>query len=319
MESQLALEKERLKVTLELIADGVISTDADGLVIFMNQAAEQMTGWSSAEAAGTRTANVFTIIDGATGAQVPDPIAECLSRGALYHADGETVLVQRNRDRHDVSASAAPVRSQQGKVIGTVLVFQDVTDSRARQRELAHTAMHDSLTGLPNRATFERALTEALEQSRREMREHAICFIDIDRFKLVNDQAGHGAGDALLRSISDAIRASCRTADLAGRIGGDEFALLLPDCSKAGAKRVAQEIVGAIAALKLTWGGTTFQVGASIGITAVTAKSRSLEEVMREADAACYVAKANGRNQVAFYDGEKRGLDQLERSADASA
>ena len=317
VESQLALEKERLKVTLESIADGVISTDAAGLVVFMNRVAEQMTGWPSTEAAGRKVGEIFAILDEKTEKLTVDPVAECLSQGRLHYLDGDTVLIGRDGMRRDVRASAAPVRTPQGAVIGAVLVFQDVADSRALQRQLAHTAMHDSLTGLPNRATFQRGLEDAARMAQREAREHALCFIDLDHFKTVNDSAGHAVGDAVLRDIGETIRACCRTHDFAARIGGDEFALLLPDCSVASATRVAQKVVDAIADLRFSWQHTreAGRIGASIGITAITGHSADPVELMRQADAACYVAKARGRNCVAVYDSDRSGLSQLQESA----
>ena len=319
VESQLALERGRLKVTLESIADGVISTDAAGLVVFMNPVAEQMTGWPSAEAAGRKVGEIFAIVNEATAKLMVDPVAECLSQGRLHYLDGDTVLLGRSGQRRDVRASAAPVRTPQGAVIGAVLVFQDVAASRALQRQLAHTAMHDSLTGLPNRATFHHALDQAVRQAQREAREHALCFIDLDHFKTVNDNAGHAAGDSVLRDIGVAIGGACRTHDFAARIGGDEFALLLPDCSVASATRVAQKIIDAIARLRFSWQSTGepgCQIGASIGITAITDhRSFDTAELMRQADAACYVAKARGRNCIAVYDDSRSGLSQLQASA----
>ena len=169
----------------------------------MNPVAEEMTGWPSTEAAGRKVGEIFAIVDETTEELTVDPVAECLSKGRLHYLDGDTVLLGRYGERRDVRASAAPVRTPQGTVIGAVLVFQDVADSRALQRQLAHTAMHDSLTGLPNRATFQHALDDAVRQAQREAREHALCFIDLDHFKTVNDNAGHAAGDAVLRDIGD--------------------------------------------------------------------------------------------------------------------
>ncbi len=318
VEAQLTLEKERLKVTLELIADGVISTDAAGLVVFMNRVAEEMTGWPSTEAAGRKVAEIFAIVDEMTEEIAVDPVAECLSKGRLHYLDGDTVLLGRFGERRDVRASAAPVRTPQGAVLGAVLVFQDVSDSRAMQRQLVHTAAHDSLTGLPNRTTFERTLKDAVRQAQQEAREHALCFIDLDHFKTVNDNSGHAAGDAVLRDIGTAIRSACRTLDVAARIGGDEFALLLPDCSVISATRVAQKVIDAIEAMRPAWRvlcPTCGPIGASIGITAITSYSADAAELMRQADAACYVAKAHGRNRVAIYDGDRPGLSQLQVSA----
>ena len=209
-------------------------------------------------------------------------------------------------------ASAAPVRTPHGAVIGAVLVFQDVADSRALQRQLAHTAMHDSLTELPNRATFHRALDEAVHQARREAREHALCFIDLDHFKTINDNAGHAAGDTVLHDIGAAIRGACRAHDFAARIGGDEFALLLPDCSVASATRVAEKIIDAIAGLHFSW-QRTCEPGNQGRRQHRHHRHhqhahRTLAELMRQADAACYVAKARGRNCIAVYDGDRPGL-----------
>jgi diguanylate cyclase (GGDEF)-like protein len=207
------------------------------------------------------------------------------------------------------------VRMPQGEIIGAVLVFQDITQSRALQKDLAHSAMHDGLTGLPNRSAFERMLNEAGEQARRELREHALCFIDLDRFKVVNDSAGHAAADMLLQEVAHAIRRGCRSQDFAARIGGDEFALLLVDCSLANAKTLAQQIIDAIAGIRFAWHGTTYEIGASVGITAITHKSPRSAVLMGEADAACYAAKASGRNRVAIYDGRQVGAQRFERSA----
>ncbi len=284
----------------------------------MNSVAEEMTGWRSAQAAGRKVGEIFAILDEKSKKLTINPVAECLSQGRLHYLDGDTVLLGRNGERHEVRAAAAPVRAPPDTVIGAVLVFQDVADSRALHRQLAHSAMHDSLTGLPNRATFQRGLEDAVHQARREAREHALCFIDLDHFKTVNDNAGHAVGDAVLRDISQAIRGACRTNDFAARIGGDEFALLLPDCSVASATRVAQKIIDAIAGQRFSWRQgrqSSSDVGASIGITAITGHAVDAAELMRQADAACYVAKARGRNCVAVYDGERLGLEQLQASA----
>jgi diguanylate cyclase (GGDEF)-like protein/PAS domain S-box-containing protein len=315
VEGLLAEEKERLNVTLQSIADSVISTDADGRVTFMNPAAEQMTGWPAGLALDRKVEDLFSIVEAGSNATVPNPVAECLRVLGLVHRDEDTVLLARGGTRHDVRVSASPVRTPRGDVIGAVLVFQDVTTSRALQRRLAHTAMHDSLTDLPNRQTFERAVGEACEQARRERREHALCFLDLDRFKAVNDSAGHSAGDALLRAVADAIRASTRGSDFAARIGGDEFGVLIPDVSVGQARALAQGVVDAIAGLRFAWQGATYEIGASVGVTAITAKSFVPAELMNEADAACYVAKATGRNRVAVYEPGSGGLAQLVQSA----
>ena len=315
VETALAVEKEKLRVTLESIGDGVITADAAGNVTFMNPMAEEMTGWVAAQAIGRPVSEVFVVVDEATGEKVRDPVAEALKGERLYYLDEDAVLVNHIGERRAVRDSAAPVRTPEGELLGAVLVFQDVTRARELQRALAHSAMHDSLTGLANRGAFERALAEAVEQSRREMREHALCFVDLDRFKIVNDSAGHAAGDALLRQIAHALRRACRSQDFAARIGGDEFAVLLADCSVSGAGRAAQQIIDAIAAVRFTWMGRTYEIGASVGITGITAHSQTVGELMSQADAACYAAKSAGRNRVVVYDATLHGPDRLAASA----
>ncbi len=306
IEAQLAEEKQRLKVTLEAIGDGVISTDASERIIFMNPVAEQMTGWSAGGAIGHLLDEVFsTICEGSSKAPT-SPVAICLSEGHVSTLEADLALVSRDGARRDIRSTASPVRSPNGDIIGAVLVFQDITQSRTLQKELAHSATHDALTGLPNRVAFGRALSAITDQAAVERREHALCFIDLDRFKAVNDGSGHAAGDALLQAVATVIRNCCRAGDFAARIGGDEFVVLLADCKTANAEAVARKIVEAIAALDFSWLGTPYSVGCSIGLTAVTGAQHDFAVLLAEADAACYAAKAAGRNGIQVF-GVSRG------------
>jgi diguanylate cyclase (GGDEF)-like protein/PAS domain S-box-containing protein len=305
VEAELAEEKERLRVTLQSIADGVISTDAEARITFMNPLAEEMTGWSSAEAMGRPLQRVFEIVEESTGKPARSPVLRCITEGRHAYLDADVLLVARVGAKRDIRSSAAPLRAPEGDIIGAVLVFQDVTDSRALQRQLAHSATHDTLTGLPNRLAFERALITVADQAKREMRQHALCFIDLDHFKPVNDRSGHAAGDALLRQVAELIRNVCRRQDFAARIGGDEFALLMSDCPLSAARRVAQKIVDSVAAIEFCWHGQTHRIGASVGVTQIAAGSAQPAELMAEADAACYVAKASGRGRVEVYGVQK--------------
>jgi len=230
------------------------------------------------------------------------PVAICLGDDMPVQLDDDLILVGKSGYDRDIRCTAAPVKSPGGTLSGAVLVFQDVTQSRAMQRELAHSATHDDLTGLPNRAAFERALNSAIVTAR-DGRRHCLLYIDLDRFKPVNDNAGHAAGDALLRQVAQTIRGSCRGHDVAARIGGDEFAVLLHDCPGDGGQRLAEKIVRAISALAFLWTGRTYHIGASVGITVITAQPSSPLGFMGEADAACYAAKARGRGMaVQFCD-----------------
>ena len=301
VEQELAAEKERLHVTLDAIADGMISADQDGRVVMMNPAAEQLTGYSSSEAIGKEVRSIFTLRDGVTGAIQECPVAICLARDEPAHLDDDMILVSRSGVERDIRCTAAPVHTQAGKLGGAVLVFQDVSQSRAMQRELAHSATHDDLTGLANRAAFERVLNSAIASARDGSRRHCLLYIDLDRFKPVNDNAGHAAGDALLKQVAQTIRGSCRSHDVAARIGGDEFAVLLNDCPPEVGQRIADKIVRAIGALAFGWAGRTYHIGASIGLTMVTHQPASPLGFMGEADAACYAAKGRGRGMAVTF------------------
>ncbi|MDR6291021.1 diguanylate cyclase (GGDEF)-like protein/PAS domain S-box-containing protein [Inquilinus ginsengisoli] len=298
-------EKERLRITLHSIGDAVISTDAEARITFMNPVAEQLTGWPAAEAMGRPLPDVFRIVDEASGEVIADPVSICLERmQPLYVSDG-AILVGRGGERRNIRDSAAPVRTASGEIIGAVLVFQDVTRDRTLQQALAHSASHDSLTGLPNRMAFEHGLREAVEQVRRgEGREHVLCCIDLDRFKIVNDGAGHAAGDALLRDVANLLRRRCRAEDLVARLGGDEFALLLRDCSVGDGVTAARQVIRAVAGLRFVWDDKSYHIGASIGLTVVAADGGRPDELMSQADIACYTAKTAGRGRVSIYGGD---------------
>lgn len=294
VELELAAERERLRVTLNSIADGMISTNDSGHVVFINPAAELLTGWKSSDAVGEEVRTIFRVRDGATGEIQPCPVALCLGGDMPVHLDDDMILVGKGGLERDIRCTAAPLKTPLGRLSGAVLVFQDVTQSRAMQRELAHSATHDDLTGLPNRPAFERALNAAIA-SARGGRKHCLLYVDLDRFKPVNDNAGHAAGDALLKQVAQTIRGSCRSHDLAARIGGDEFGVLLNDCSSEGGQRLADKIVRAIGSLDFSWAGRTYHIGASVGITSIDDQPSSPLGFMGEADAACYAAKARGR------------------------
>lgn len=296
-------EKERLRITLHSIGDSVISTDAYARITFMNPIAEQMTGWAASEAAGMPLRDVFRIVDEQTGDSIPDPVETCLDRLQPFYLSDGAILIGRDGERRSVRDSAAPVRTASGEVIGAVLVFQDVTKARTLQQALEHSASHDSLTGLPNRTAFERELRIASEQARLHGQQHVMCFIDLDRFKLVNDTAGHAAGDALLREVANVMRRACREDDIVARLGGDEFGLLLYECDALEGEKVTQQLLRQLAALKFVWDERTYQIGASIGLTVIGPEGLRIDELMSQADIACYTAKTAGRNQVSVYGG----------------
>ncbi|WP_161796913.1 PAS domain S-box protein [Devosia soli] len=300
IEQELAAEKERLRVTLEAIADGMIATDAQGKVTFINPAAEHFTGYSALEAKGLPAETVLPLRYHSEEA-APCPAILCLTHGETTEIADEVVLVSRDGHRRDIRCLASPVRTPEGRISGAVLVFQDVTQSRALQRQLAHSASHDDLTGLPNRVAFDRALNHAIASARDQRRRHCLLYIDLDRFKPVNDTAGHAAGDALLKQVAETIRGACREHDLPARIGGDEFAVLLEDCPPTNGREIGEKIGRAIASLVFSWVGRDYRIGASIGLTTIAQSPASALGFMGEADAACYAAKAGGRGQLVSF------------------
>ncbi|WP_037007658.1 EAL domain-containing protein [Pseudomonas sp. MOIL14HWK12:I2] len=303
-------EKERLQVTLASIADAVLTTDMDGRILFLNPVAEQLTGWSLADARGRPHEEVFLIHDSQSDEVLPSPVTRCLREQTITSLDEGAVLLSRQGDRHEVQDSAAPVRTVDGRIIGAVLVFQNVTHARNLQRELSYNASHDALTGLYNRLKFEQELDAAWQQAQAGTVQHALCFIDLDRFKVVNDSAGHAAGDLLLRELGTLLRDSLRGSDALARIGGDEFALLLRDCDLVQAEAVAEKLIASIGAVRFNWQSRIYDVGASAGIVAITAETPSPAELMSQADVACYTAKHAGRNRAALY---RAGSEDVER------
>lgn len=316
----LAEETARLHVTLRGIGDAVIATDAHAHVTFMNPAAVRMLDLPAHEAVGLPLATLLRLVDEQSGEALEDPVAACLRSGERVEPPEGAALVGRDGRRFDIAGSAAPLRTADGRVHGAVLVCQDVTARRAFQRELHHQAAHDHLTGLLNRRAFEQALDGLVVALHRggPTREHALCFVDLDRFKAVNDTSGHAAGDALLGRIGALLRAGVRGSDVIARLGGDEFGLILVDCPQSQAVSVADKLVASVRGLRFTWEGQIHEVGASIGLVAVTSGSGTVATLMSQADVACYAAKGLGRNRVAVYSPDNEAIAREHREIAAA-
>lgn len=300
VEALLAAEKERLRVTLQSLGEGVISTDAQAHIIFMNEIAVQMTGWQADDAIGRDISAVFrSELETQDGGLVQSKsVATCLKTGEICRPEEYSRMISQTGVKLFIRESAAPVRTKDGIIIGAVMVFQDTTSRRKLQEELTYSATHDSLTRLPNRLAFDAKMQMMSKPLDSEPCRHVLCLIDLDHFKRVNDEGGHSAGDALLKIVADHLRANCRQHDFASRIGGDEFAVILSSCSISDAKIIAQNIVDSISGQKFEWGSSSFKIGASIGLAPIAAGECDEDVVYRLADAACYEAKEKGRNRV---------------------
>lgn len=297
---EMALERERLNITLHSIGDAVMCTDGQSLVTFLNPLAERLTGWTSSDAIGRPAVEVFSLIDERSGRPPASPIDQCMRECRSLTVEAGTILLSRSGDAFDIGLSAAPIRTGEG-VRGSIAIFNDLTKINEDRRKVARSALHDGLTGLPNRGAFIEKLAIALSEARDEGRTHALCFIDLDRFKVVNDRGGHAAGDALLSHVAKIIALSCSSKDVPARLGGDEFAVLIRDCTEGEAERTAGGIVQAIGDIEFRWESQLFRIGASIGATMITDASTCLEDILNEADQACYKAKNSGRGQVLIH------------------
>lgn len=309
-ENELFHEKELAQITLHSIGDAVITTNNQGQVEYINPVAEQMTGWKAAAAQHQPLHRVFNIIDEVsrepinsrrTRADLSDPLADTGAHALLVRKDGQEFIIEN---------SSAPIRDRDGRVIGSVLVFRDVTRARFLAQQLTWQASHDALTGLANRREFEHQLRQLLESAETLNKHHALLYIDLDQFKVVNDTCGHVAGDELLRQLSALLVRKLRESDILARLGGDEFGVLLEGCPLDQALRIANDLREAVQQFRFVWLDKVFEVGISIGLVAITSGAQDLTSILSAADEACYTAKDKGRNRVHVYQQDDTDLAQ---------
>ena len=298
--AELAKEKERAQVTLASIADGVITTDVDGRVEYLNPLAERLTGRTLADSRGLPLQNILRMVDEKTHAIGPCSVQAVLREKRPVEIVAAMLLVRDDGIRTLVTQSAAPIRDRDGSVAGAVLVLHDATRERQYAATLSYQASHDALTGLINRAEFEKRLESALRTAEFGRR-HALLYLDLDQFKVINDTCGHAAGDQMIREVSAQLAVKMRDGDTLARLGGDEFGMLLENCAPDHALRFADEIRQAITEIQYVWESRSFNFGASIGLVNIENDGFRLADVMSAADSACFMAKEKGRNRVQIY------------------
>ena len=296
--TSLAADRSLLSVTLESIGDAVITTDARGQITWLNPVAERLTGWTSLEAIDRMLAQVFHIVDELTREPLPDLVRNCLENGRIVGLTPNTLLLSRNGEEFGIQESIAPIRREDGTVLGTVLVFHDVSEQRRLTGEMSWRATHDDLTGLVNRTEFESRLGRLLQAAHDSGGEHALLYIDLDQFKLVNDACGHAVGDQLLQQMARMLTDSVRTRDTIARLGGDEFAILMERCTVDQAQRVAQKLCDRMDDFRFIHEERRFRIGLSIGLVPVDRRWQTTAAIQQAADTACYAAKEAGRNRV---------------------
>jgi diguanylate cyclase (GGDEF)-like protein/PAS domain S-box-containing protein len=297
--TELAQQREILRVTLHSIGEAVITTDADGVVDWLNPIAERFTGWSVAEAKGLPLDAVFNIADEHSLQKRESPLTTCLSEGNGPPAlSSPALLLARDGRQYGIDENAAPIRAQNGDLLGFVLVFRDVSETRRMAGEMTYRATHDQLTGLINRAEFESRLSRTLQRTKDDDSEHTLLYIDLDQFKVVNDTCGHAVGDHLLRQVARLLTGAVRSSDTLARLGGDEFAIILEGCAGPRALSVAQKICDRLDDFRFMHDEKRCRIGASIGLVPVNAGWDTINAIWQAADTACYAAKEAGRNRV---------------------
>lgn len=305
----LIAEGERARVTLASIGDAVVSSDVHGRITYLNGVAEALTGWTSAAADGHPVEEVLRLIEGTTRARIRNPMAVALRDEVTAGLTANCVLIGRDGAETYVEDSAAPIYDSGGKLTGAVMVFHDVSATRALARRMAFLAQHDSLTELPNRALLQDRLTQCLAFTRRHPeRKLAVLFVDIDGFKGINDSLGHAVGDMLLQSVARRLLGCVRKRDMVSRLGGDEFVVLLPELRHSDdALAVAGKILRALRAPHRL-GRQLLRITGSIGIATLPEHGADADLLMSSADMAMYQAKASGRDNYQVFEAASPAL-----------
>jgi diguanylate cyclase (GGDEF)-like protein/PAS domain S-box-containing protein len=310
-EEALFREKESAQITLQSIGDGVITCDAHGRVEYLNPVAEELTGWRLEDSLGRTIDEIFRAFHEETCEPLENPLAVAVRRIRSIKSVRPMLLIRKDGNELYIESTASPIRDGTGTVTGGVLVFHDVSESRELNRRLSYHASHDVLTGLVNRREFETRLERALKSAKARETSYALCYIDIDQFKIVNDTCGHSAGDALLGQVGALLKSKVRWRDTLARLGGDEFGVLLESCSLEEALRTAESLREAIRNFRYTWEDRTFRLGCSIGVVPITAENEDVASVLSAADSACGAAKESGRNRVHCF--EENDIDLMRR------
>ena len=310
-EDALFKEKESAQITLQSIGDGVITTDGHMVVEYLNPTAEDLTGWKFEEAQGKGIDEIFRGFHEETCEPLENPLSVAIRRARAIKSVRPTLLIKRDGNEMYIESTASPIRDGSGAVCGGVLVFHDVSESRELNRKLSYHASHDILTGLVNRREFEARLERSLRSAKARETQYALCHIDIDQFKIINDTCGHSAGDALLGQVGALLKTKIRWRDTLARLGGDEFGVLLESCSLEEALDMAEQLRDTISKYKFVWEERTFRLGCSVGVVPIAGDSEDVAALLSAADSACAAAKEAGRNRV--YSFQANDMDLMRR------
>jgi diguanylate cyclase (GGDEF)-like protein/PAS domain S-box-containing protein len=297
-----ASARPRSMATLDAMGESVITVDTEGRIDYINQAAAALLGQGFDQVVGKVFADVAALVDEADRRSLGDPVRKALTTGGRVTVGKRAVLVPAGGGaERSVEIGVSPLRLAGGEIVGLVIVLHDTSELRGLTRQMTYQASHDALTGLVNRREFERRLQEAVESAHSGDATHALAYLDLDRFKVVNDTCGHTAGDNLLRELATLLKDAVRDSDTVGRIGGDEFALLLVGCPLEKARQISDDVVRAVGDYRFVWKDKIFNIGVSVGLVEIGRDGSSIEDIMSSADSACYVAKKQGGVHVHVY------------------
>gem|GEM_PF-1879039 len=309
-ENKLEREKQRNRITLKLLKDGVIATDTKCKVESMNPVAEGLTGWPSYEAKGNHIDSILKLIDATTRERITNLGKECLDTSKPIESRSNLVLLDRFNNEHPIELSVTPSSSLNIETGGLVAIFKDASETKRLTQEISHQASHDSLTGLLNRQEFELRLESAITSAAAHDVQHVLCYLDLNQFKIINAQAGHTAGDIVLKQAAEHMKQHMRSIDVFARLGGDEFALLLINTTADQAKLIAQELINTIRNSTFKWRDQHFEIGISIGLITIDKQSQDPAHMLTRAELACFTAKDHGRNKLHIHRKED---DELTR------
>ena len=296
---------------LQSLAEAIVATNLEGHLTYLNPAAEKLLGIGRAQALGRQLEEIVGLMDQNDRKLLADPVREALGggNGNPHDLSRRAVLLGKaSGEERAIELAASPIRDQAGEVTGAVVLLHDVTELRGLHRQMSYQATHDALTGLVNRREFERRMEEAADVARRGEATHMLCYLDLDRFKIVNDSSGHLAGDSMLREVAKLLRDAVRDSDTVARLGGDEFGMLLVGCPLDKARQIADDVCRSVAQYQFVWHDRVFNIGVSVGLIEIGREAGSVEQLLAAADSACYVAKKEGAGRVSVYSARDEAL-----------
>ncbi|WP_013322698.1 EAL domain-containing protein [Gloeothece verrucosa] len=310
IEVALFSEKELALATLQCLGEAVITTDTSSQITQCNSAAERLLGWTINQIRGLPSGEILRLFDEVTGEAVENPIDKVLQQKQIIRLENSLTFVARDEKEYAINLTASPICSGEGQLMGVVVIISDHSQARQLTRQLSWQASHDPLTGLVNRQVFEQRVEKALENVKSQNMTHTLGYLDLDKFKMINDSCGHVAGDHLLRQISFLLQQQIRSSDTIARLGGDEFGLLLLNCPIEEGKKIAETLRQALEDFRFIWEQQRFSIGASIGLVPIDAESADVTTLLDTADTACYVAKSRGRNRIHTFSLDEEELNQ---------